>query len=380
MVSVQYVYIKRKQAETGQSGTATYDLPERGFIPEIVVRAYRTTGSNTNGPLPVHHIIRKIEIVDGSKVIQSLTGEQIKGLMWYRGSGFSVSTVKDTANTESYDDFVLTLGGVFDGKRYAPDFGRFSNPQIKITWDASLTSVKGVSYDAISDPGMKFTVLAKVVRDGGALYTHGYVKSSQIYTWTQAANKVTDIEIPRGDPLLGLMINAGYDGLDWTEDVEKIKLDFDNGAWIPLELYEEEIVPELAQWFPKLCVYGFQRDIKDNIEVDFRMGYVSKIDYIALTDAAREFNYQDGTKGIGTVGLFDSATPSEVTSFELSGFKVYGHIPFHNYYIPMRAITMGESDTIDTTKYGRIILQLTSGASASTSSTPQVVAEYLKTD
>jgi len=377
MAKVQYHYVEKKTALSGASGTFTTDLPEKDFIPEITIRFYRTTGTNTNGPLPVHLCVSKIEIVDGAQTIVSLTGEQAKALMYYRGDGYAVSTAKDTASTESYDDFVIKLGGVIDGVNYAPDFGRFSNPQLKVSWDTSITSYKGVSYDAISSPSAKLTVLAKIVREGQGLYTHGYIKSAQIYTWTQGTSTTTDVEIPRDAPLLGLMLNGGYDGLDLTEDFEQIKLDFDTGNWVPLHLYEEEIIPTLATWFPKPVIYSFQRDIKDDIEVDFRMGYVEKIDFTALTDNAREFNYQDGTKGIGTVGLFDSATPSEVTDFELCGFKVKGHAPFHSIYIPMSAITGGKTQTIDTKKFSRIILRTVSGASASTSSTPQVVAEYL---
>ena len=377
MAKTQYAYIERQTSEAGQTGTATYDLPERDWIEEIIVRAYSTPTASTNPALPLSDAITKIEIVDGSKIIQSLSGNQVMALSMFRGSHKMAMTGINDNGAEGFDDFHILLGGVFNGKKYVPDFSQFSNPQIKITWDYSITTTKhGMSCDADTSPGMKFTVMAKVHRDATKL-THGYVKSSEIKTWTSAASTTQTIEIPRGEPLLGIMVEAGYDAKFWTDDVNILKLDFDNGAWVPIELYQDEIPTIQKAWFKDDFEVSWVADLKDNIELDVHMGYPTMVQFTPATDAGRAFEYQAIHKGIETVGKWDLATPSVETNYESVYIKSVGQLPFQCWYLPMRAILGEEEDTLNTTNFSRIDLKITSSANASTSSTPAVVAEYL---
>lgn len=379
MAKVQYSYIQRKKSEGGQSGTVTYDLPESGFMPELIVTAYSTPTASTDPALPLSEAITKIEIVDGSKVLKSLTGNQIKGLMMIHGpKSISGSETNDNA-VEGHDEIRLLMGKIINGVNYAPDMSRFSNPQIKITYDYSITTGKrGATYDADAAPAMKFTVLAKIVREGGK-YTHGYVKSSEIYTFTQAASTETPVEIPRGEKLIGLGIEAGYDALQFTDDVNQLKLDFDNSDWIPIEFYEDEVISCQKLYFPEGFEYNFMMDIIDAVEIDTHMGYVTHIDGTGLSSGGRSFEYDGSHKGVEAVGYMDVATPTAIATYEQVYISSKGFIPFGMWYLPMSMIQDGADDTLDTTAYSRIVLKMTSSASASTSSTPSIIAEYLVT-
>ena len=377
MAGLQYKYVVRKYSVAGQSGTVTFDLPEKGFIPEIIVRAFSTPTASTNPALPLNDAITKIEIVDGSKVIKSLSGNQIRALQMIWDRKELTLTDTDANGTEGYGDFKIILGAMINGKKYAPDFSKFSNPQIKISWDYSQTDVKGATYDADTDPAMKFTVITLIDRENVSGFTHGYIKSSVIKTITQSPSTTHVVEIPRGDPLLGIGIEAGYNGLDWTEDVEVVKLDFDNGAWIPFELYEEEIPTIMDVWFDGPFEVNFTKDLKDSVDVDLHMGYVKTAHFMTTSGAGRSAEWANGTQGIGSFTLFDVATPTAIAAYEQVGVYARGYIPFNVWYVPMRAILGNGHDTVDTTKYGRIELSFTSGASANTSSRPEVIAEYL---
>lgn len=377
MAEVQYHYVQRKKSESGQTGTATYDLPESGFIPEIVVRAFSTPTASTNPALPLNDAITKIEIVDGAEVIKSLDGNQVRALQMIHDRKSLVLTDTDDNAAEGYGDFKLIFAKKLNGTSYCPDFSRFANPQIKISWDYSATSVKGASYDADASPAMKFTILAKVVRGAGHGYTHGYLKSSSIKTITQAASTTSVVEIPRGEPLVGIMVDAGYDALDFTEDVEKLKLDFDNGAWVPMELYEEEVQTAMDMWFNGPFSVKFRKDLQDSVELDTHMGYVSDISILPLFDDSIATAYPSAPKGIETVNAYSTETPAALAAYSQFCIEANGFIPFNCFYVPMGAILNGMADTVDTTRYGRVDLELTSGASASTSSRPEVIAEYL---
>ena len=379
MAKVQYVYIKRKDSQSGQTGTVTYDLPTKGYIPEIVVRAYSTPTASTDPALPLNDAITKIEIVDGGTVIKSLTGNQAHGLEMIHKSKTRVSTEVNDNAVEGYDDFVIVLGKVVNGVSYAPDFSRFANAQIKISWDYSITTgFSGATFDADSSPAMKFTVFAKVVREGGR-YTHGYVKSNQIYTWTSANTATTQTEVPIGQKLLGLGIEAGYDDDDWTEDIETIELNFDNGAWIPLKLYEEEIMKFQEQVFGSAFEVSFTADIISGVEIDSHMGWVKNIDINAVGVVGGSFaKWPISTIGVEEVSFLDSYGAA-IAAYQQAVFHVVGFCPYGLWYLPMSVINNGDNDLIDTNQYGRIVLETVSGSSVNTSSTPAVIAEYLVT-
>lgn len=384
MGKVQHFYAQRKKSESGQTGSVTYDLPESGFIPEIVLTAFSTPTASTDPALPLNKAITKVEIVDGARVIQSLSANQLLGAYMHRKTRTHASSEVNDNAVEGHESIPIVLGKMVNGREYAPDFSRFSNPQIKITWDYSLTTGPfGATFDADASPVMKFTVMCKIVRDA-TKYTHGYVKSSVTKTFTQATSTETRIDIPRGEQLLGIMIEAGYDDLDWTEDVEQLKLDFDNGAWIPLDLFEEEIQNLELDWFGP-AVVSFNMDLVDAVEIDTHMGFVTQVTGVTAATTARNFQYADSHKGVEAVAMFTETTGGASASFvatatyEQIRIEATGFMPYQCLYIPMSELLDGDGDLIDTTRYRDIVLTLTSGSSASTSSTPSVISEFLVT-
>jgi len=379
MAKTQYSYVERKHSESGQTGSAIYDLPEKGFMPELILKAYSTPTAATNLGLPLSDAITKIEIVDGGRIIQSLTANQVKGLAMLRKYKTLASLETNDNAVEQHDDFYIELGAVLNGTNYAPDMSAFSNPQIRVTWDYSDTATEfGMDTDADAAPAMKFSIIAKMIREGGK-YTHGYVKSSTVKEFTQATSTTTTTELPRNNPLIGIGIEAGYDALDFEEDVEQIKLDFDNGAWVPFEAYEEEIYSLQNWWHNGPFQYSWTADIIDNKELDTHMGILNNISFLAQSNAGRSFEYQASHIGVETVGKWDLATPTVDTTFEQTYIQSTGQCPFHIWYCPIRAIAGGEADTLDSRDFSRIQLKTVSGSSASTSSTPTIIAEYLET-
>ncbi|KKL89156.1 hypothetical protein LCGC14_1917560, partial [marine sediment metagenome] len=88
----RYAILEQDKAETSSAdgGTITIDLPETGILSELTFQA-RALGAYSNDCVtPMHAILEKIELlVDGSSVVKSLTGTQVKALDWYNGGPFS---------------------------------------------------------------------------------------------------------------------------------------------------------------------------------------------------------------------------------------------------------------------------------------------------
>ena len=284
MVRTRWDYIQREHSETAQTGTIAFDLPEKGFMPNLMLNIASTPVNNSAPCLPVSDAITKVEIVDGGLVIQSLSGNQLKGLSMFHGHNPLASSERNQSAVSGYDNFHIPMAGLYNGTRYAPDMGMFSNPQMRITWDYSITTSEfGATYTAESTPLLLISLLAELTAEA-AVYTHGYRKSSVIKEYQQANNKFEVTEVPRGDQLLGIGIEAGYDALGFNEDVQELKFDFNNGEWIPFHLREKEIMPFQQMIYKTPFKYSWFADIEDAMELDTHMAWLSHLAIMACND------------------------------------------------------------------------------------------------
>jgi len=384
MVRTRWDYIQREHSETAATGTKAFDLPEKGFMPNLLLDVGFTPTGNSAQPQSISELISKVEIVDGGLVIKSLTGNQLKGLSMLHGHNPLGSTEINDGSVAGHDQFHIPMGGIFNKTRYAPNMGQFSNPQIRITWDASDTTTEfGVTTTADTAPALLISLLAELTTEAGP-YTHGYVKSTIIKEFTQATSTNTVIEIPRGDQLVGIGVEAGYDALDFCEDVQEIKLDINNGEWIPFHLREKQIPAFQQMIYKKPFQYSFISDMENAEEMDSHMGYLLHLSTQSLgigDDALPGLvcSWDPTHKGVETIRITDCATPTVCDEFRAVMFQATGWMPFHIWYCPMSVLNAGENDLLNTLDFGRLEVEMLSGSSASTSSTPSIIAEFLRT-
>ena len=377
MTKTRLEYVQRKTAEAGQSGTVTYDLPESGIIPEIQIVPYCTPTASSDPALPLSEAITKIEIVDGGETIVSATANDLKGLaMLNKYHSLSSPEINDNA-VEGHDVIPILLGGTVNGKKFAPDFSRFNNPQLKITYDHSQTTgLRGATYDADAAPVQKFTVLA-LISTGGNMYQPGFLRTQETYTFTQAVSATEEIQIPKGEQLYQIAVRAGYDALDLTQDLAEVELNLNHGEDVPLHLYADEVISSQALWYDDPFEYSFAMDLIDAVEIDTHMGYLDDISMFSMSSAGRSLEYDSMHKGVEAVGFMDAATPTAISTYEQVGIKATGYCPFGLWGLPMKAVGDIENDLLDTTQFRDIKLKLTSGASASTSQTPAILTQYV---
>lgn len=380
MPQIRWDYLQRKKAESGQTGTAQYDLPKTGFMRDLILTAYFTpTGANAPSA-PLSDVLTKIEIVDGGHEIMALTGNQIKALSMIDGHNPLGSTEKNDNSVEGYDHFMMNLGGVFDGQRYAPDMSVFSNPQIRITWDASSTTTEfGMTTEADTTPAMKFSLVAQMQNDSGGL-RHGYIRSRIVKEYSQSGAGTNVIQLDTDEDMIGFGIEAGYTALDFTEDVEEIKLDVNNGAWVPFHFKEEEVMQFQQQVFKKPFQYSWMTDIEDSDEFDSHMGYLLHL--IAQgkgdTNEPKAYAFEITRKGVETMYITDTRTPTACGTLEQTYLTAIGWAPFHMWYCPMKTL-LGDTDVLVGDPKRDMDLEIVAGSSASASSTPDVIARYLRT-
>jgi len=367
-------------AAATDSGTETIDLPERGILTELDTMA-RTTISYTNDiPTPIFVTIKKLEVlVDGSTVVKSLNGREAKALIYYNDGPFSLAGWYHSSESHNvyYHHFPLYFGRKAGDTKYGLDLSAYANPQLKIEWDASQTSDHGVTYDANANPAFTYNIQAKILDGTPANFQNKYVQSREINSFTVAASTETGVEIPRGYPLKGLMVEGAYYNVDWFALTEHMKLDFDNGKWLPIDMDYENLKAAMLSWWPKVAaieqrVYAANADTMD----------MQVMEMNSITTAPTSLDYSAISTGNTTYGMTDIIVNTEAGAAQTTGSttwqRVAGWGPMGTFYIPMSQLLDGEQEAIETTDYGRIDLKHKTGSGSGTSATIKVVAEYLK--
>ena len=382
MPKVRYAVLENDTAQGSDvtSGTETIDLPLAGILQEVVIQVRHKGVYVDNVLLPNYLAIKKLELlVDGSTVVKSLTGRQALALMWYNNGPFEVNNnYQSAANVNiAYDTFILYLGRHQGDLLYGLDLSKFANPQLKITWDVSQTTVDGIVYDAnTTDPTFTYNVMAKILASAPDGFTDMYVQSREIYTYNPSADGETLIEIPRGFDLKGIMFGTRYTSKAWNAGMDRVKLDFDNGSWMPIDMDYENIAAAFKGWFPRACHINLWSNRAHNDDFDSRLMQVSGFAAQAAGSGVHHALWGVFEFPLYILSLYDNLNAPYTTNVDMF-LKLTGWGPMQTIYIPMKELQAGEGESIDTKEYGRIDLKVTtSGYTASAIS--RVVAEYFK--
>jgi hypothetical protein len=382
MAKIRYAVIANGATETATSttGTITKDLPERGILTELYPQVTYTKVYSTKRPLPDWEAVTKIEVlVDGSTVVKSLSGPEIRALTYYNGGPFATTALfhGTGGDTDGYSGLPLYLNRYAGDNKAGLDLAAYSNPQIKITYDTSQTTIDGVTYEAATSPTIKYNIMAKIIDGTPNGFMNCYVQSRQIDTWTQTASAEHSTEIPRGFDLYRLMYKSGYLDTGWTHYMDKVKLDFDNGVWKPLDLDHEDIAMLQKAWYPSPVTAGWWDKAASADKVNFMVHQLAGAGAMTAANTGHFVYYDMHETGLHDTLIYTDAGAAQTSAVNNHIF-VQGWGPMQSIAIPMKELVDGTAEVVPTTDYGRIDLKITTGASASTSAKAYVVAEYLK--
>lgn len=169
--------------------------------------------------------ITKIELVDGSDVLCSLTGQEAQALDFYHNK-------KEPANQQIYLDtmnaeeiFNINFGRWLYDPRLAFSPVKFKNPQLKITIDLNAGGVSSVAG---------FLSVFGHIFDGKQVSPDGFLMHKEIkdYTLGSASHEYTDL--PVDYPYRKLLFKTQTYGTGPEYLIDTIKLSEDNDRKIPI--------------------------------------------------------------------------------------------------------------------------------------------------
>jgi hypothetical protein len=196
------------------AATKTIDLDLTEIISRIHLNIRATNSNNTLIAHPAK-IIKKLEIVDGSDVLFSLSGLEAQALA-------EIGTGKQPVDVISYmtGDEIQPSMNIFFGRhlwdpKYAFDPKKFGNPQLKISHDKSLGGSTPTS--------MTLAVYADLF-DEKAVSPEGFLMSKENYTYVPSASAHKYVDLPVDYPYRMLLMQTLSSGKQMGEVLSHIKI------------------------------------------------------------------------------------------------------------------------------------------------------------
>jgi len=214
------------------SGTLITNLDVTDPISQILLTIRGTNGATYNKASPLSHCISKIELVDGSDVLWSLSGLLAKGFWSNLNRSAIHQKLTEIGGDTPYETIPINFGRYLYDPSYALNPVAFVNPQLKITWD--LATVNAVGATGFVSGSGRLTIHARLMEQATAPV--GFLSTKNIYEFTSAASgdEIVDMNVDR--PYRVLAVRAYEAGTALASSLTNLKLSLGGDKYIPFDL------------------------------------------------------------------------------------------------------------------------------------------------
>ena len=208
------------------AGTKTIDLDITSPISAIMAIHKATSAGTVMSAHPAANLT-KIEAIDGSTVMGSLSGKQAQALDYWRTGIMPPNFICDVSGVMAYVTCNMSFGRHLWDKDYALDPTRFDNPQLKITHNYRASDA-AASAGTLEVYGLLF--------DEKKISPAGYIRPTEYYSYTCGAEgSIETVDLPRDMPIKQAVFCAPCnDYLPW-QVANKIKIEENGGAKVPYD-------------------------------------------------------------------------------------------------------------------------------------------------
>jgi hypothetical protein len=350
--------ILAREAHTSDT-TKVIDLNLQDPVSQIQV-VYESTGAASGAPTALGvQCVEKIELVDGSDVLYSLSGAQAQAADWY-------DTMREPGNQHVYLNDMnaemimnMNFGRWLWDTEYAFDPTKFVNPQLKITLD--------IDAGGQSSDGGYLTVLANIF-DQKEVSPTGFLMHKEIKDYAFGAGTHEYTDLPTDYPYRKLYIASLVAGTGADYIFDNIKLSEDNDRRIPINHTIADVMR---------AIVGQGRPYREKVvqAIGGSSGYFyctptywPKLDAISWEGSNNAYTLTifggDGGRG----KIYGEGTLTNV-NIGIEGYAPHGvlAIPFGMQDDP--------ADWYDVTKLGSLRLDITSASGMSSSQTCQIMTQ-----
>jgi hypothetical protein len=354
-------------AFSGLTGTVTLDLPRLGKLAALIIEPYWANASGGDNTLNVLELLTKIEVLHrGSERVKSFNGLQAAGIAWRRGKESPFLRKLGNASSDSTGRIVIPFGRHMYDDLYGLDLQRLTNPQLQLTWDYAYGTSGDTSGGFAASAG-HYTVRMILAPDE-VPYDH-YLKTTKVYTWTIAASGIEPVTLPIEKPWPRLYLYHDCADRSLEYNVASVVLNIDNGTMKPIDLDQYQLGEDDRALFgaPRVVTYFAQvNDTTLDVRSLFDQPWESEVETQGGTATCHNI-----AQGIldPTIDIVASAAGIENKLIETG--KGFGRL----YTIPFDV--RGIEDSLVSSNYGRIQLEVTAGSAVGTSPSGSLILEEI---
>jgi len=256
------------------------------------------------------------------------------------------------------------------------DLGKVNDPELRLEYDFTKTSQNGWTNGVAMSAAPSRSVICHLLRDA-PMAPLGYIKTSELYRFTSGASKKENMTIPRGPVYSNLYLQSNYKAQGIGYLLDKLELNFNNDALVPLRVGPNELAAEITRMYglhhmsQQLSVKGGQAypfPLEQAVILMYQLGLVGYIPtYLDIWGNAGAFGFRDQATGLTpyTGNLNINYTLLGIWPFSVSP------IPYFN--------PMDDRTWIDSKELGDFWLRVEENASGGTSAVLKLLGDEVVT-
>ena len=348
--------IDGESATTAATKSIDVDLAQP--VSKITVQFKGTNNGNT----PTAHgakMVSKIELVDGSDVLYSLSGIEAQALNYYENGEMPHAANRFQDDVMNIQTFELNFGRWKYDAQLALDPSRFRNLQLKVTHNKA-------SGGSAPDAGT-LSVFAEIF-DDKRISPMGFLQSREHTTYSLVSSAVESIDLPTDYPIRKLIVQSLAAAKQPHEQYNKLKLVEDDGKKTPINNLSTSDLVKLLQRHPQI------------IEAMQGIGTAAAVTHYCAATTNSSTAVSSLATALASVIVAESyggtiaITADTGESFQTvsNGLCPHGalEIPFGDQDDP--------NDWYDLANINSLKLKVTAGSSVGSSSTAEIVVQQLR--
>jgi len=350
--------------DLGTTGTEIIDIDISDIL-SCIELIWQTTVVTVSVMTDTHPAcISKVELIDGSDVLLSLSGEELMALAFYTGRTMPLEEISLTVGEYMRSVIPIYFGRMLMDPQLAFDPKKFKNPQLKVTWDEDAANASVVANE-LTVRGWAF--------DQKVPSPMGFLMSKEIKSYTPAANSYEYTDMPTDYPYRLLMIQSEATDKNPFEVLNLVKLSEEHDKRIPIDMTGYEVFRKIIQ--PRGLL---------SIPVTLDAAITAKTLYLPPTYAHGIKIEYDATAFVTASSKFALPTFTNTkialaASVDIKALRalVTGYAPYSCLAIPF-----GDLDDIgdwyDVTKLGHLRLTTQGAAAVGTSPVARICLQQLR--
>lgn len=307
--------------------------------------------------------IAKIEIVDGSKVIDSLSGKD-----WLAANAFHFKrlprhSLSEVLGVVQEETLYIPFGRYLDDLDMYFNPARYKNPQLRIAIDLDISATVGFATGT-----GKVTVMGRLIEEGAKSY-QGYLMHKYVEEFTSAASGDKKVEMYNDYPWRLLLVRALLTATKHDANLTRWKLSCDADEEVPFDKYTEDIVDMNYEKFgllrqaKTLYVIDGNTSLLDLFDIRNHSVLIAPADTVmsatALAGEKVTHSVMRGHDAAADVTGLEAETSAKTVQVAVDGLASNAVLAYPFYYEDK------PEEYFDAPGYGRVDLYLTQAAAAS---------------